>query len=62
MDLQLSNKTALVTGSTAGIGLGIASLLAQEEAAIVINGRTQRRIDEALNEFEEHKKMRASLE
>ena len=39
MDLQLTNKTALVTGSTAGIGLAIARLLAREGAHVIINGR-----------------------
>jgi NAD(P)-dependent dehydrogenase (short-subunit alcohol dehydrogenase family) len=41
MDLQLTDKKALVTGSTAGIGFAIASLLAQEGAAVVVNGRSQ---------------------
>jgi NAD(P)-dependent dehydrogenase (short-subunit alcohol dehydrogenase family) len=48
MDLQLTNKKALVTGSTAGIGFAIAALLAQEGAAVVVNGRTQRRVEEAV--------------
>jgi NAD(P)-dependent dehydrogenase (short-subunit alcohol dehydrogenase family) len=48
MDLQLTNKTALVTGSTAGIGFAIASLLAQEGATVVVNGRSQKRVDEAV--------------
>src|ERR1700691_848595 len=48
MDLQLTNKKALVTGSTAGIGFAIASLLAQEGAAVVVNGRSQKRVDEAI--------------
>lgn len=38
MDLQLTNKKALVTGSTAGISFAIASLLAQEGASVVVNG------------------------
>jgi NAD(P)-dependent dehydrogenase (short-subunit alcohol dehydrogenase family) len=48
MDLQLTNKNALVTGSTAGIGFAIASLLAQEGAAVVVNGRSPRRVEEAV--------------
>jgi NAD(P)-dependent dehydrogenase (short-subunit alcohol dehydrogenase family) len=48
MDMQLTNKKALVTGSTAGIGLAIASLLAQEGASVVVNGRSQRRVEEAV--------------
>ncbi len=48
MDLQLTNKKALVTGSTAGIGFAIASLLAQEGAAVVVNGRSQRKVEEAV--------------
>ena len=48
MDLQLTDKTALVTGSTAGIGFAIVSLFAEEGAAVVINGRTQKRVDEAI--------------
>ncbi|MDR3056549.1 MAG: SDR family oxidoreductase [Prevotella sp.] len=39
MDLKLSNKTALVTGSTAGIGYAIAKGLASEGAKVIINGR-----------------------
>ena len=35
---SLKGKTALVTGSTSGIGLGIAKALAQEGANIVLNG------------------------
>jgi NAD(P)-dependent dehydrogenase (short-subunit alcohol dehydrogenase family) len=42
------NKAALVTGSTAGIGLPIATTLAKEGAAVIVNGRTQQRVDEAL--------------
>jgi NAD(P)-dependent dehydrogenase (short-subunit alcohol dehydrogenase family) len=40
MNLQLEGKTALVTGSTAGIGLAIATALAKERASVIINGRT----------------------
>jgi NAD(P)-dependent dehydrogenase (short-subunit alcohol dehydrogenase family) len=48
MDLQLKGKTALVTGSTAGIGLAIAASLAREGAATIVNGRTQDRVDRAI--------------
>ena len=48
MDLQLKAKTALVTGSTAGIGLAIARALAREGASVVITGRTQERVDDAI--------------
>lgn len=48
MDLQLDKKRALVTGSTAGIGFAIASKLAAEGAQVVLNGRIQARVDEAL--------------
>jgi NAD(P)-dependent dehydrogenase (short-subunit alcohol dehydrogenase family) len=48
MDLQLKGKRALVSGSTAGIGLAIASGLAREGASVIVNGRSQGRVDEAL--------------
>jgi hypothetical protein len=48
MDLQLDGKLALVTGSTAGIGLAIAESLARERCRVIINGRTQARVDAAL--------------
>ena len=51
MDLKLKGKTALVTGSTAGIGFGIARRLLQEGASVVINGRTEARINSALDQL-----------
>ena len=48
MDLKLAGKTALVTGSTAGIGFAIAQSLAREGAHVTVNGRTQQRVDAAL--------------
>jgi NAD(P)-dependent dehydrogenase (short-subunit alcohol dehydrogenase family) len=48
MDLQLTGKLALVTGSTAGIGLSIAKLLAAEGARVILNGRTEARVREAI--------------
>jgi NAD(P)-dependent dehydrogenase (short-subunit alcohol dehydrogenase family) len=49
MDLQLNGKTALVTGATAGIGLEIARTLAQEGAYVVVSGRSQAKLDEAIS-------------
>lgn len=51
MDLGLRGKRALVTASTAGIGLAIAKALASEGAAVWINGRTQDRVDVALGQI-----------
>lgn len=48
MDLQLQDKSALITGATAGIGLAIARTLASEGAAVTITGRSQGKLDEAL--------------
>src|ERR1700687_4135274 len=56
MDLQLTNKKALVTGSTAGIGFAIASLLAQEGASVTVNGRTQPRVEDAVKSIQKQKK------
>ncbi len=49
MNLQLENKLALVSGSTAGIGLAIATALAGEGARVIINGRTRERVERAMN-------------
>jgi NAD(P)-dependent dehydrogenase (short-subunit alcohol dehydrogenase family) len=48
VDLKLRGKSAIVTGSTAGIGLAIASSLAAEGAHVFVNGRTSNRVDEAI--------------
>ncbi len=48
MDMQLKNKLALVSGSTAGIGYAIAAGLAAEDARVIVNGRTQQAVDEAI--------------
>ena len=48
MDLQLHAKIALVSGSTAGIGYAIAAALAREGTHVILNGRTQARVDEAV--------------
>jgi NAD(P)-dependent dehydrogenase (short-subunit alcohol dehydrogenase family) len=48
MDLQLTDKLALVSGSTKGIGLAIATGLAREGAKVIINGRTEKSVSDAL--------------
>lgn len=52
MDLGLQGKTAVVTGSTAGIGFAIAATLAQEGAEVVVNGRTQERVNAAVSKIQ----------
>jgi NAD(P)-dependent dehydrogenase (short-subunit alcohol dehydrogenase family) len=49
MDLKLTNRLALVTGSTAGIGYAIAESLAREGARVIVNGRTQAAVADAIN-------------
>lgn len=51
MDFGLKGKTAVVTGSTAGIGFGIAAALAREGAKVVVNGRTSARVESALQKI-----------
>lgn len=53
MDLQLAGKIALVSGSTAGIGLAIAATLAEEGATVIVNGRTQERVNEAIDQIKQ---------
>jgi len=48
MDLQLRGKKALVSGSTAGIGYAISEDLAREGATVIVNGRTEARVNEAV--------------
>ena len=48
MDLKLSNRFALVSGSTAGIGHAIAAALADEGTRVIVNGREQSSVDEAV--------------
>ena len=51
MDLKLDGKLALVTGSTAGIGLAIATALAREGSRVIINGRKQESVDQVVDEL-----------
>lgn len=51
MDLQLAGKVAFVSGSTAGIGFATARRLTREGARVVVNGRTQARVDAAIDQI-----------
>jgi len=51
MDLGLTGKRALVTGSTAGIGLATARALATEGAHVTVNGRTRARVGSAVDKL-----------
>ena len=48
MKIDLSSKTAIVTGATGGIGLAIARGLADCGATVVVNGLTQAAVDRAI--------------
>jgi 3-oxoacyl-[acyl-carrier protein] reductase len=48
MNLGLDNKTALVSASSGGIGLEIALSLAKENATVIINGRTEKSVTDAI--------------
>jgi NAD(P)-dependent dehydrogenase (short-subunit alcohol dehydrogenase family) len=54
VDLRLTGKIALVTGSTAGIGFAIGKSLASEGAHVYVNGRTQERVDAAVAAIRSH--------
>jgi NAD(P)-dependent dehydrogenase (short-subunit alcohol dehydrogenase family) len=53
MDYQLTGKICLVSGSTAGIGLAIATALAGEGAEVIVNSRTDDRVAEALEKIQQ---------
>jgi NADP-dependent 3-hydroxy acid dehydrogenase YdfG len=52
MDLKLTGKTALVTGSTASIGFAIANASAEEGVSVVVHGRTETRVADAVRRIE----------
>jgi NAD(P)-dependent dehydrogenase (short-subunit alcohol dehydrogenase family) len=51
MDLKLKGKTALVTGSTTGIGFATAKSLAAEGAKVIVNGRSLGRVNAAVEQI-----------
>ena len=51
MEMGLTNKTALVTGSTKGIGKAIAIELAKEGVNVLINGRHYEEVENIVNEI-----------
>ena len=53
MNLKLADKTALVSGSTKGIGFAIASGLAREGARVIVNGRSDKAVVEAKNQIDQ---------
>jgi NAD(P)-dependent dehydrogenase (short-subunit alcohol dehydrogenase family) len=54
VDLDLTGKSALVTGATAGIGLVVAEGLARQNAEVWINGRSRQRVESAVRLTLEH--------
>ena len=54
MIIKLKGKTAIVTGSTAGIGHAIAQGLAEAGASVIVNGRTQERVKKAVDKIKAH--------
>src|SRR5258705_2083515 len=53
MNLKLTDKTALVSGSTKGIGFAIAIGLAREGARVIVNGRSEKAVDEAKQQIDQ---------
>jgi len=59
---QLKGKTALVTGSTSGIGFATAQVLAKAGANVIVNGRSQKSVDEAVRKIKESVTLTGTLE
>jgi NAD(P)-dependent dehydrogenase (short-subunit alcohol dehydrogenase family) len=56
MDFGLKGKKAVISGSTAGIGLAIATAVAAEGGSVVVNGRTEARVNAALEKIRKQHK------
>jgi NAD(P)-dependent dehydrogenase (short-subunit alcohol dehydrogenase family) len=54
MDMQLTNRLALISGSTAGIGYAIAEALAREGARVIVNGRQREAVEAARKQIQSH--------
>lgn len=54
MNIDLSDKTAIVTGSTLGIGFAIAKGLALSGATVIVNGRTEDAVGQAIHELKKN--------
>jgi NAD(P)-dependent dehydrogenase (short-subunit alcohol dehydrogenase family) len=52
VNIQLHGKTAIVSGSTAGIGFAIAKGLAESGASVIVNGRTEERVNQAISKIQ----------
>lgn len=57
MNLQLEDKLVVVTGSTSGIGRGIVKSFLQEGARVILNGRNQERVNQAVDELSAYGKV-----
>ncbi|MEM9544925.1 MAG: SDR family oxidoreductase [Bacteroidota bacterium] len=53
MDLQLKGKSVFISGSTAGIGFGVAKTFLQEGASVIINGRSEKSVDNAIERLKQ---------
>src|SRR6266581_7679950 len=53
MNLKVTDKTALVSGSTKGIGFAIATGLASEGALVIVNGRSEKAVAEAKQQIDQ---------
>jgi 3-oxoacyl-[acyl-carrier protein] reductase len=61
MDLKLANRTAIVTGGSAGIGLAIVNSLLAEGVSVVVPGRSKAKLDQAIPDGANVRKVVADL-